>query len=191
MSVDRKHIPVTVRRTRSFPDELDVVLLEQLQAHGRATQTVLARLVRRSVPAVSARLRRLESGGLILGYRALLNPNRLNRSSAAFVWIALEDRRAGDEFLHFARRLEAVFEVHAVSASMRFLLKIRTESRRATEAVVDQLITRPGVRDVQVAVVKETHKDVLRVPVGATEISKKSGAGPPEHLPAHHTNGKF
>lgn len=63
-----------------FQVELDAVdwkILDLLQQDGRLSFTALAREVSLSAPAVTERVRRLESLGVITGYTAVVSPSRL------------------------------------------------------------------------------------------------------------------
>jgi Lrp/AsnC family transcriptional regulator, leucine-responsive regulatory protein len=61
--------------TRSPPqlDSYDTRILAEVQADGRISIAELSRRVHLSQPAVSERLKKLESGGVITGYRATVN----------------------------------------------------------------------------------------------------------------------
>ncbi|ATE52634.1 MULTISPECIES: Lrp/AsnC family transcriptional regulator [Actinosynnema] len=59
------------------PDDLDWKLLELLQRDGRMSFSELARRVSLSAPAVTERVRRLEQAGIITGYSATVDPQRL------------------------------------------------------------------------------------------------------------------
>ncbi|MDO4581065.1 MAG: Lrp/AsnC family transcriptional regulator [Bacillota bacterium] len=61
-------------------DEVDHQILRILQEDGRITIKELAEQVSMSSPAVAERMRRLEENGVIEGYRAVVNPNKLGLS---------------------------------------------------------------------------------------------------------------
>ena len=58
-------------------DRFDSAILSVLAEDGRISITDLARRIGLSKSPTQARLRRLEESGVILGYRALLDPIRL------------------------------------------------------------------------------------------------------------------
>lgn len=68
------------RSTYDFQVELDAVdwkILSLLQTDGRMSFTALGREVSLSAPAVTERVRRLESLGVITGFVAVVSPSRL------------------------------------------------------------------------------------------------------------------
>src|SRR5437879_12362379 len=66
-------------------DEVNVRLLELLQADPRLTMAELARQVSMSAPAVTERVRRLEEWGVIAGYRLQVDAKALGLPIAAYV----------------------------------------------------------------------------------------------------------
>ena len=74
-------------------DRFDSAILSVLAEDGRISITDLARRIGLSKSPTQARLRRLEESGVILGYRALLDPIRLGLDHVAFVEVRLNDTR--------------------------------------------------------------------------------------------------
>lgn len=66
-------------------DATDTAILRSLQRDARASLRTIAKEVGVSVPTVSARLRNLEQLGIVRGYRAVLDPERLDETAFALV----------------------------------------------------------------------------------------------------------
>jgi len=66
-------------------DEHDARILEELQRDARITMAELGRRVNLSQPAVTERVRKLELNGVIRGYRAIVDPQRLGYGIRALV----------------------------------------------------------------------------------------------------------
>lgn len=66
-------------------DSLDIGILRALQDDARLSFRELARRTGSTTPTVSARVDRLESLGVLRGYRAEIDPLRLGEASAFFV----------------------------------------------------------------------------------------------------------
>jgi hypothetical protein len=67
----------------------------------------LARRVSLSTPAVIERVKRLEEGGVIVGYYAHIKPSAVGRSVEAFIKVSV----AGDKLLRFAQTVKKIGEV--------------------------------------------------------------------------------
>jgi Lrp/AsnC family leucine-responsive transcriptional regulator len=68
-------------------DSVDVAILAEVSRDPRATLAQLSERVGLGVSAVQARLRRLESNGVIAGYRVVLDPEAVGKSLSAFIEI--------------------------------------------------------------------------------------------------------
>lgn len=76
-------------------DATDAAILRALQENARASLRTVAKRIGASVPTVSARLRKLEDLGIIRGYRAVLDPERLDETTV--VLVIKTRRQATDE----------------------------------------------------------------------------------------------
>jgi Lrp/AsnC family leucine-responsive transcriptional regulator len=95
---------MTSFESQTLFDETAVRILEELQADGRMSMAELGRRVALSAPAVAERVKRLEEAGVISGYRAVINPNRMGYSLSAIVRLSPHD----SEYTTAARLKEAV-----------------------------------------------------------------------------------
>ena len=111
-------------------DGLDLKILKVLSRDARITVTDLSEQVGLSKTPCHARLRRLESQGYILGYRALIDPVKLGLDHIAFVEVKLVDTRASAlaEFNAAVRKLPQVEQCHMIAGGFDYLMKIRTRN---------------------------------------------------------------
>ncbi|WP_434587864.1 Lrp/AsnC family transcriptional regulator [Streptomyces sp. A5-4] len=116
------------------PDATDWRILEALQAEGRASFAELARAVSMSASAVTERVRRLEEAGVISGYTAIVDHDRLGLPILAFVQL----RYPHGNYKPFHDLLEStpeVLEAHHVTGDDCFVVKVATRSMRHLEQV--------------------------------------------------------
>src|SRR5216117_1273512 len=66
-------------------DHYDTKILAELQADARLSMAELGRRVHLSQPAVTERVRKLEAGGVITGYRATIDLTRLGYGIRAVI----------------------------------------------------------------------------------------------------------
>jgi Lrp/AsnC family leucine-responsive transcriptional regulator len=121
-------------------DDIDWSILEHLQRAGRAGFRELGRRVGLSAPAVTARVRRLESAGIITGYRAVLDPTLLGLPVLAFVRVSgAGGVEADEEFIEAVRRLPEIREVHRVTGAETYLLRVLVSSVQDLERILRPL----------------------------------------------------
>jgi Lrp/AsnC family transcriptional regulator, leucine-responsive regulatory protein len=127
-------------------DDVDRVLVRELVANGRATLAELAASARLSVSAVQARVRRLESRGVVAGYSARINPEALGHLLSAFVAITPLDPSQPDDA---PARLEHIAEIescHSVAGEESYILLVRVASPRALEDLLQRIRTTANVQ---------------------------------------------
>jgi len=121
-------------------DATDWRILETLQADGRASYAELARAVSMSPSAVTERVRRLEEAGVITGYSAVVDPERLGLSIMAFVRL----RYPTNNYKPFHSLVETtpeITEAHHVTGEDCFVLKVLARSMRHLEEITGRIST--------------------------------------------------
>ncbi|MFF1509722.1 Lrp/AsnC family transcriptional regulator [Streptomyces sp. NPDC058326] len=122
------------------PDATDWRILEALQAEGRASFAELARTVAMSPSAVTERVRRLEEAGVITGYTAIVDHDRLGLTVLAFVRL----RYPHGNYKPFHDLLDTtpeVLEAHHVTGDDCFVLKVAARSMRHLEEISGKIAT--------------------------------------------------
>lgn len=137
-------------------DETDLAILRNLQADARLSLRDIAKKVGVSVPTVSARLATLEELGIVKGYMALLDPERLNETSVQLVirtrLQATEDVAKALSKFGWARRV-------LVARSGRILVDATVVNHEGIDSVLETIGALPDVIDcehyVSIRTVKE------------------------------------
>ncbi len=131
-------------------DSTDRAILAVLQEDGRIPNIELAERVSLSPSACLRRLRALEQDGVIAGYRAELDRDRLGLQLTIFVELKVERHS-----LETSNRVEAallaipaVVACHVISGSADFLVEVAAPALNAYERVLlDQILAIPSVMD--------------------------------------------
>lgn len=144
-------------------DRFDRAILTILAVEGRISVTDLARRIGLSKSPTQTRLKRLETDGVITGYRAMIDPVRIGREHVAFVEVKLTDTREA-ALAAFNTAVQAVPEVeqcHMIAGSFDYLLKVRTADMVSYRAVLGERISSlPHVAQTSTYVAMEAVKDV-------------------------------
>ena len=140
-------------------DEFDRKILAALRKDGRITFTELAQRVGLSKTPCQQRVRRLLESGLIVGFRAIVDPVKLGLDHVAFAEVKLSDTRetALREFNAAVRQIPEVEECHMIASSFDYLLKVRTPDIRRYRIVLGEKISSlPHVASTSTFVAMET-----------------------------------
>lgn len=160
------------RRTRMHQatlDRTDVLLLAALQREGRLTNAELAERVHLSPSACLRRVQRLEREGVIAGYAARVDPERLGLGLQAFVRVQLarHDADTVAAFGAFVDQWDEVVACHALTGDMDYLLQVAVRDlEHFSRFLLDRLLNQAGVADVNSSFVLRTVKAFRGLPVG-------------------------
>jgi DNA-binding Lrp family transcriptional regulator len=121
-------------------DRIDVKILAALQRDGRSTIQKLAETVALSPRATLERVRRLEASGIIAGYQAVLELNRLSRPVNVFAEIILEKQASRSRFEKRLAALDEVVECWEVSGTVDYLARFVCADLAAYEEITSALI---------------------------------------------------
>jgi len=133
-------------------DEIDSRIVRAVSLDARATLAALSEAVGLSVSAVQTRLRRLESRGVITGYRALLDAEAVGKPLAAFVEITPLDPAQPDNAPELLEHLTEIEACHSIAGDASYMLFVRVASPRHLEALL---------RDIRAAASVNTHTTVV------------------------------
>lgn len=119
-------------------DHLDWQLLRELQADARLSYNELARRVGLSSPAVAERVRRMEDAGVIVGYRAEVDPAKVGLPVRALVQLRCDHGRCLLNTFRAADHPE-VLEIHKLGGERCAALKVSAESVAHLDEVIHRL----------------------------------------------------
>ncbi len=145
----------------SFVDERDIQILSLLQGQGRISNQDLATAVNLSPSAALQRVRRLEGFGLIDGYRADINVERLRPILVVFAEVTLTSHFP-DDFARFETELAEIPEVsaaHQISGPYDYLLEVAVSDINSWRQLADRLLgAQLGVAKITTSVKMKTAK---------------------------------
>lgn len=155
---------MSVKTDQTDLDWFDRAILSAVAGDGRISVTDLARKVGLSKSPTQARLRRLETTGVITGYRAQIDPIRLGQDHVSFVEVRLQDTReaALAAFNAAVLRVPEIEQCHMIAGNFDYLLKIRTQSMADYRRVLaEELSTLPYVANTSTYVAMQAVKETV------------------------------
>jgi Lrp/AsnC family leucine-responsive transcriptional regulator len=164
-------------------DEKDLAILTLIQENSKLTANQIAKKINTPITTVFAKTKRMEELGVIKQYRAILNPEKLNLATAAFILASvsyqaknedntpISQRQVAEEIARFAE----VQEVHVITGYWDLLVKLRGENVEAIgRFVVDKLRLIKGLEKTLTCMVFETVKESTSLP----QAMRKSAVKP-------------
>lgn len=107
-------------------DAINERILRELTRDGRISNLDLAARVGLSASACLRRVQEMERAGIITGYRAVLDPARMGVGFVAYmaVGLSLHTKAAQEAFERAVARAPEVREVHNVTGTVEYLLRV-------------------------------------------------------------------
>ncbi|MBS3927234.1 MAG: Lrp/AsnC family transcriptional regulator [Sphingomonadales bacterium] len=135
-------------------DRNDVLILEALQKDSSRSIADLAELASVSPSACHRRIKALESSGVITGYGAQVDPQKLGLKMQAFVEITLtsQSREAMDRFERAVADFDEILDCHLMAGHADYLLRVAARDLDQYDRIHrDCLAALPGVSSMRSA----------------------------------------
>lgn len=146
-------------------DEVDKGILRFLQDNARSSFVKIARSLGVSEGTVHLRVRKLLNNGVIRGFYAIVNPERVGLSIRAFIGLQAEPSLYESILKHLVD-IDEVYAIYDVTGEYSALLDVKVRDQRELTRIIDEIGGIPGVMATRtmlvLRVVKEEHK--LNIP---------------------------
>ena len=143
-------------------DRYNSKILQELQRDGRVSNIELAERIGLSPSACLRRVQELEKSGVIRGYRAVLDPEKLGIGFIAYIAVGLSDHTlpAQQGFEAAMRASPAVRECQNITGIFEYLLRVELPDIAAYKLFhVEVLGGLPQVNSITTYVVMDSVKD--------------------------------
>jgi len=125
-------------------DYIEYKLLNSLQKNARLTNLELAKQVGLSASPCLRRVKSLEESGVITGYSAIINQNKVHLSVNVFVQVSLE-RQSEERLQIFEEKImeyREVMEAYLMTGDADYLLRIVVKDLQAYEKFLKNNLTK-------------------------------------------------
>ncbi|MEV4621016.1 Lrp/AsnC family transcriptional regulator [Asanoa sp. NPDC049573] len=133
-------------------DAIDLRLVELLRTNARLSFAELARQVGLSAPAVHERVGKLESSGVVRGYRAEVDQEAIGLGVTALIGVVEESTTDADDLLEQLRALPEIESCYFMAGVESFLLTVRVGTIAELERLIVRLNRTPGVASTRTAI---------------------------------------
>ena len=149
-------------------DKIDREILRHLQEDGRMSNLDLARTVGLSPTPTLRRVRQLERSGAIRGYRAIIDPEAVQRSFQVLVWVDLVQgtREIIEAFESALLDIPDVIEAQRLFGEPDYLLRVAVRDSADYEHLyTNRLAALPGVRKARSQIGMKTIRQGPTLPI--------------------------
>ena len=119
-------------------DKIDHKILEELQRDGRMTNTDLAERVNLSATPCLKRVKKLEKAGVIKGYKAVIDQEKLGYNMTGIILMKIGDtsREAVDAFGEAVKKIPAITECHMTTGRIDYFARVFAKDFRHYETII-------------------------------------------------------
>ncbi len=149
-------------------DKIDREILRHLQEDGRMSNLDLARTVGLSPTPTLRRVRQLERSGAIRGYRAIIDPEAVQRAFQVLVWVDLVQgtREIIEAFESALLDIPDVIEAQRLFGEPDYLLRVAVrDSAEYEHLYTNRLAALPGVRKARSQIGMKTIRQGPTLPI--------------------------
>ncbi|MGY8523833.1 Lrp/AsnC family transcriptional regulator [Paracidovorax citrulli] len=154
-------------------DATDLRILHSLQANGRISNQELAERVALSPSACLRRVRLLEESGIIGGYHAWFDAERLGLELEAIVQVSMRHDVEGwhDTFNAAVQQWPEVLSAYVITGDSNYILRVQARNlKHYSDFIVNRLYRTPGVMDIRSNIVLQ------RIKTGGSPLALLEGA---------------
>jgi DNA-binding Lrp family transcriptional regulator len=149
---------------KTLLDELDIAILKELQDECRTPLQEIADKVGAPTSTVHYRLKRLERAGIIEGYYAKLNPERLDIDYIASIRLSIDLAPTSYDIIgNELKKISGVWTVYMVLGDCDFLILTRSKNREDFMKIIDKILEIDGIRQLHTQVVAKLVKEDPRL----------------------------
>jgi len=147
-------------------DGIDHKLLALLQQDDRVPVAELGKMLGVPPSTLNDRIRRLLKLGVVRGFHAQLDPQKLGLDLLAFVFVGWSDAATEAPFLEAIAEAPEVQEAHHVTGAWNYLIKVRLKTTHDLEGFLAEVKrTVPGIQRTETLVALSSPKETtLLVP---------------------------
>ncbi len=141
----------------SVIDSIDNKILEILFEDGRASASFISDKVGLSVPATADRIKKLQDNGIILGFRPVINSNKLGVDITAFITVYSESSKNFEKVVINAQKNHHVMKCYTTTGDGSHLLLVKVENTKSLEKLLRTVQGWPGVTRTQTQIVLSSY----------------------------------
>ncbi len=155
-------------------DDIDLRILDMLQRNGKLSQAKIAGAVGLTTPSVNERIKKMERHGMIRGFVALLDHEKMGFPLTAYVDVVLEHPRYEKAFVDELEKLLGVQECHYIAGEYAYRLKVKAVSTAAlADFLQHRLMTIKGVTRARTEISLSSKKESTLLPLPVLAEEKK------------------
>lgn len=159
-------------------DQTDKKILEILQEDGRITTNDLAKKIGLTTTPTAERVKRLERSGIIEGYTARINKEKVGKGLTLFcsIKLAVHQMQSIYDFSEHIGKIPEILACYNITGEYDYLLQIVVADTGEYEQLLRSKLTRiPGVEQIYTGIVLSVIKEGSNIQLTEVEEGENHG----------------
>ena len=140
-------------------DLVDKKILSILKNNARNSVSNIANQVDLSIPATSERIKKMEDMDIILGYKTVINPQRVGLDILALITIISESSADYGKIIAYANQTDEIVECFATTGRGSHILIVQTKDSQSLEQLLRTIQSWPNVIRTETQIILSANKE--------------------------------
>ncbi len=142
-------------------DNIDLQILSILKENARMKASAIANEVNLSVSAVTERIKKLETSGIIEKYTLMVDQKKIGNDVSAVIEVAIEHPRYIDPFISLVGAIPNIISCYCVTGDYDFVLKVIIDSSEGLEQIYRMVKGFEGVKETKTYIILKNIKNEI------------------------------
>ena len=140
-------------------DSVDKKILSILKNNARNSVSNIAEEINLSIPATSDRIKKMEDMNIIVGYKTIVNPQKIGLDILALITIISESSADYGKIITYANQTDEIVECFATTGRGSHILIVQTKNSQSLEQLLRTIQSWPNVMRTETQIILSANKE--------------------------------
>ena len=140
-------------------DSVDKKILSILKNNARNSVSNIAEEINLSIPATSDRIKKMEDMDIIVGYKTIVNPQKIGLDILALITIISESSADYEKIITYANQTDEIVECFATTGRGSHILIVQTKNSQSLEQLLRTIQSWPNVIRTETQIILSANKE--------------------------------
>ena len=149
---------MNTKEKKTILDSVDKKILSILKNNARNSVSNIADEINLSIPATSDRIKKMEDMDIIIGYKTVIDPQKVGLDILALITIISESSTDYGKIITYANQTDEIVECFATTGRGSHILIVQTKDSQSLEQLLRTIQSWPNVMRTETQIILSTNK---------------------------------
>ena len=140
-------------------DSVDKKIISILKNNARNSVSNIAEEINLSIPATSDRIKKMEDMNIIVGYKTIVNPQKIGLDILALITIISKSSADYGKIITYANQTDEIVECFATTGRGSHILIVQTKNSQSLEQLLRTIQSWPNVMRTETQIILSANKE--------------------------------